>query len=110
MVSINDILQVDKIDGVKEYILVDDKGQIISHDIKHPEKMAKLVCVCLQNSLAIAKIKLKFLFFARKTKNNIYVFPVGKCGLGVVKHQSMSDMIFAEKIIHFLNNLISESN
>lgn len=108
MVSFNDIEQVGKIEGVKEYILVDEKGKIIFENIKEPDQMAKMISECLKNALMIAKNRLKYLSFSRKTNNDIYVFPIGGFGLGVVKHQAMTEMVFVQKIIQFLNNLLNK--
>lgn len=106
MVNFNDIEQVGQIDGVKAYILVNEDGKIIFQNIEAPEQMAKMISVCLKNGLAVAKNRLKYLYFSRKTKNDIYIFPVGRFGLGVVKHQEMGDIVFAQKIIQFLNDLV----
>ncbi|MBU1194753.1 MAG: hypothetical protein KKE62_16555 [Proteobacteria bacterium] len=106
MVDFNDIEQVGQIDGVKAYILVNEKGKIIFQNIEAPEKMAHMISVCLKNAFAIAKNRLKYIYFPLPTKNDIYIFPVGRFGLGVVKHQKISNMVFVQKIIQFLNKLV----
>ncbi len=108
MVTLQDILQIRDIQGVDEYILVNHKGQVMAHDIEQPEQVAKMVLVCAQNSWAIAKTRLKYTIFSRKSKKDILIFPVGNFNLGVVKHQTMNDMIFASKVIQFLNNLLNK--
>ena len=102
---LNKFMQISKISGVDQYILVDQKGKITAHDIKDTEKTAKMVFSCGQNSFGINKDKSPYLIFPRENKKKIYIFPVGNYYLGVVKSKLIDNLTFVDNIVSFLKDL-----
>ena len=106
MTPLEKFKQISKIDGVDQYILVNPKGNIASHDIKNPEKAANIVLLCGQNSFAIGKAHFKYLVFSRENHKNFFIFPVGKYYLGVVKKNDVNNFILADNIMNFLKTFL----
>ncbi len=105
MVTLEKFNQIINIDGVDQYILVDNNNNIITHDIKNPGKLADIVITCGKNSYAIGKTQFKYLIFSRTCKKNIFIFPVGNYYLGVVKSQNIGNITLANNIDNFLKGL-----
>ncbi len=59
-------MQISKVSGVDQYILVDQKGKITAHDIKDAERTADMVFSYGRNSFSINKSKSQYLIFPRK--------------------------------------------
>lgn len=100
--KISDII---KISGVDQYIFVDKKGTIAAHAIKDPQKVARIVHFCGQNSLAIGKTQLKYTIFSRNNQKDLLIFPVANYSLGVVKQKNTNSVALADNIIKFLEDL-----
>ena len=98
-------LQISKVSGVDQFILVNQKGKITAHDIKDPERTGDIVFSCGQKSSRIHKSNSKYSIFARKNQKNIFIFPVGNYYLGVVKLENTDDSVLADNIIKFLKDL-----
>ena len=108
MATIEDFMQISKVIGVDQYIFIDHKGNIIAHDIKHPERAAIMVFSCGQNSYGIGKTRLNYVLFPRENKKNFFIFPIGKYYLGVVKEQSINNLDLTTNIANFLNGLLKK--
>ena len=106
--ALEKFLQISKVSGVDQYILVDQKGKITAHDIKDSEKTADMVFSYGQNSFSINKSKSQYLIFSRKNQKNIFIFPVGNYYLGVIKSKFIDDSALADNIIKFLKDLSKE--
>jgi hypothetical protein len=105
MTTLEDFNKISNVDGVDQYILIDNKQNIITHDIENPDKVASIITTCGKNSYAIAKTQLKYLIFSRSCKNNIFIFPVGNYYLGVVKSKNIENITLANNIDNFLKAL-----
>ena len=101
-------MQITAVTGVDQYIVVDHKGQIVSHDIKDSERSAGMVFSCGRNACAIGKTRLKYVLFPRKNHKNFFIFPVGNYYLGVVKEQSIDNLVLTDNIATFLIGLLNE--
>ncbi len=104
--TLEKFIQISKIAGVDQYILVDQKGNIAAHDIKNSERVARMILSCGQNSFAIGKTLLKYVVFSRQNQKNIFIFPVGNYYLGVVKQTNIDNFVLVNNIIKFLKNLL----
>jgi hypothetical protein len=98
-------MQISNVSGVDQYILVNQKGKIIAHDIKDPEKTADMVFSCGQKSFSMNKNKSQYLIFSGKNKKNIFIFPVGNYYLGVIKSNIVDNSALTDNIIKFLKDL-----
>ena len=101
-------MQISKVSGVDQYILVNQKGKIIAHDIENSEKTADMVFSFGQNSFSINKSKSKYLIFPGKNQEYIFIFPVGNYYLGVVKSKLVDNLALTDNIIKFLKDLGKE--
>lgn len=105
MIFSETFLQISKIEGVDEYIFIDNRGNIAAHDINDPQKVSGMVFSCGRHIRAIGKDKFKYAVFSRKTKKNIIIFPVGNYFLGVVKHEKTDTLVLVNIILKFLQEL-----
>ena len=105
MTTLEAFNKVANLEGVDQYILVDHKQNIITHDIKNPDKIANMITACGKNSSAIAKTQLKYLIFSRNCKQNFFIFPVGNYYLGVIKSKNIESITLANNIDNFLKDL-----
>jgi len=103
------LLNLFKIAGIEQYILVDQKGNIAAHNIKDPEKIARIVISCAKNAFAIGKPNMEYVIFSGKNQRNFFIFPAGNSYLGVIKQQNISDITFTDNILNFLKNLGSNT-
>ena len=108
MIFSETFLQISNIEGVDEYIFMDDGGNIAAHDIKDPQKVSGVVFACAQNIRAIGKDNFKYAFFSRKNKRDIIIFPVGNYSLGVVKQEKTDTCVLVNIILKFLQELPSK--
>lgn len=102
---IKHILLVTKIQGVANYIFVDNQGNVIVHNLKDYEQTGKIIAFCGKNALSIGKSRLKYLAFPRKSKEDLFIFPVGKYYLGVIKQKNTTTVKLTNNILDFLNSL-----
>lgn len=106
MATLKEFLRISKLTGVDQYLIVDHTAKVVAHDIKDPQKLAKIIFSCGQNCFAIGKTQFKYLIFSRKNQKNIFIFPVGNYYLGVVKSKTVDNFILADNIINFLKGLV----
>ena len=100
-------LEISKIEGVDEYIFMDNFGNIAAHDIKDPQKVSGMVFSCGRNIRAVGKDNFKYAIFSRKNKKDIIIFPVGNYFLGVVKQKKTETLVLVNMILKFLQELLS---
>ena len=110
MTTLKEFIQISKLTGVDQYILVDCKGKIAAHDMKNPERVAGMVFSCGRNSFAIGKALFRYVIFFRKNQKNIFIFPVGNYYLGVVKQTNVNNFVLADNIIKFLKGLLKKKS
>ena len=108
MTSLKTFKQIARLSGVDQYILVDRQGKIAAHDIKNPERAARMVLTCGQNSSIIGKTRFKQIMFSRQNQKNIFIFPVGKYYLGVVKQKQIDNITLADNVGNFLDRILNK--
>lgn len=99
-------LQISMIQGVDQYIFLDNKGNIAAHEIKDPQKASEMVFSCGQNILVVGKNRFKYAVFSRKNKKDIIIFPIGNYSLGVVKQKDADTLVLVDLILKFLHELL----
>lgn len=105
MVFSENFLQISKIEGVDQYIFIDDQGNIAAQDIKDPLNISAMVFSCGQNICAVGRDKFKYAVFSRENKKNVLIFPVGNYLLGVVKQADTETLVLVNRILKFLQEL-----
>jgi hypothetical protein len=98
-------LQIATIQGVDQYIFVDDKGDIAAHAIKDPLKASAMVFSCCKNIQAVGKNRFKFALFSRENKKDLILFPLGNYYLGVVKKEKTEPLVLVELILRFIREI-----
>lgn len=101
-------LQISKIEGVDEYIFMDNRGNIAAHDIKDSQKVSGMVFACGQNICVIGRDKFKYAVFSRKNKRDMIIFPVGNYFLGVVKQKKTETLVLVDIILNFFQEQYSK--
>jgi len=99
------LLNLSKTVGVEQYIIVDQKENIAAHNIRDPEKIARIIISCAKNAFAIGKPNMEYVIFPGNNQRNFFIFPAGNSYLGVIKQQNISDITLTDNILNFLKNL-----
>lgn len=111
MICIDDIVKIADVPGVAGYILVSPDGKSAAHNaVIDPETLAHIISACIQNTLSFAGSGLNFICFSRKNNQSMYLFPVGRYCLGVIKETQAQHHAFIKQIIEFLNHLVTHSD
>lgn len=108
MTSLKTFMQIAKLPGVDQYILVDRQGKIAAHDIKTPEQAATMVLTCGLNSEVIGRTRFEQIIISRQNQKNIFIFPVGKYYLGVVKQKQIDNIRLVNHIGKFLDRILNK--
>lgn len=105
MAKLEDFKKIIEIHEVKNYILVTDTGTIVMHRSPSPETLAGLVVSCGKSCKGPEKWCSGFLMVARQNQENLFVFPVGRYYLGVMKQATASNTSLVKKVLLFLRSL-----
>lgn len=108
MATLKELITISQADGVDQFIFVNKQGTIKVHDIKRPERAAKIVSTCGKHSSAIGKIGFKYLIFPRKNQKSFFIFPVGEYFFGVIKQSSLSDKSLVENVLKLTKELLKK--
>ncbi|CCK80568.1 conserved uncharacterized protein [Desulfobacula toluolica Tol2] len=100
------MIQIANLTGVDQYIFVDQKGKIATHNIQDPKKTADMVFFCGKHLHAIGKTRLSHVIFSRKNQKDFFIFPFGDYYLGVIKKKSIDNFVLTENIIKFTKDLL----
>jgi hypothetical protein len=103
------LLNLSKTVGVEQYIIVDQMENIAAHNIRDPEKIARIIISCAKNAFAIGKPNIEYVIFHGNNQRNFFIFPAGNSYLGVIKQQNISDITLTDNILNFLKNLGSNT-
>ncbi len=90
--------QIKKINGIDQYIIVRQDGNIAAHNMKKPDKTGETVFFCGCSARAIGKDQFRFLIFSRKSKKDLFIFPAGRYYLGVIKDKNTDTAGLVRKI------------
>jgi hypothetical protein len=103
------LLNLSKTVGVEQYIIVDQMENIAAHNIRDPEKIARIIISCAKNAFAIGKPNIEYVIFPGNNQRNFFIFPAGNSYLGVIKQHNISDITLTDNILNFLKNLGSNT-
>ncbi len=107
--------------GFHQFILIDSEGGIIQQEIKptkpsssvqpQVQTLANLIITIKNSASVIGKDKFKTFIVSRKNGRNIFIFPVGKFYLGVIKSTNVNETLNIDDQLNRLvntqlNNLI----
>ena len=99
---------IGRIKGVDQYVLVDNRGNIMIHDMTEFENVAEVVWSCGRSLSVLGKKKFKYAVFLRKNKNDFLIFPVGRYYLGVVERKGCVTAEVADAVMDFLNTRLGK--
>lgn len=102
---------IKRIKGVESYIVLNDKGKILSfnEELRAPKKLSRLVYFCGRKSSILGKNHFKYMSFIRKNRKNVLIFPFENYYLGVIKKAGSTSSETAEAVLDFLNILVGKS-
>lgn len=95
---------ISHINGVTEYILVDQLGKILTHNTQQPQKTAASVLACAQISFQDDKNPLDYVSFSRNNENRFFIFMAETNFLGIIKQLNMDDSELITNILTTLKN------
>lgn len=105
MIQTSTLKTIGSLQGVAQFVVADPQGKIIAGNAEQPTRFAKTVGICGKKFAAMGKTGFKYAVFDRKNNCHLFIFPVGKYYLGVVKEQKIKSKILYESIIKFLADL-----
>ncbi len=108
MPLIKDLDKISTLKGIKQYIVTDRHGNIITQKTDTPETMARIVTLCGKNFYAIGKSNFKSSVFSRKNRQDLFIFPVGKYYLGVIKEKDNNSYALTDTIVDFLTEVMKK--
>lgn len=103
-------LDIVKVRGVDNYILIRDDGRIISHNVKNPEPVSKLVVDTGHYCLDIQEKGLgKFNHIIMNSRNGerLIVFPMGKFFAGIVSNSKVDGSETIAGVFTFLKKIVA---
>lgn len=102
------MIKVARLEGVDHYILADGKGEVIIHNLKDYQKMGQMISFCGNQAVSLGRNRLQFLTFKREYDNDLFIFPIGKYYLGVVKDTQVKADELTTTLLKFLDGLREE--
>ena len=106
----DEFLQIAKVKGVDQYILLDNRGKIMATTMKHAEQVSHMVFNCGQNISTIGRSNFKYAVFSKKNGKDILIFPVGNYTLGMVKQKNIAAQVVVDAVFMFFNTLLKKKN
>lgn len=100
-----DMIKVARLEGVDRYILVDENGEVIIHNMNAYQNIGALIAQCGKQSYPIGKHRIRFLTFKRTYRNDLFIFPIGNYYLGVIKDTQIPAAELAGTILNFIDSL-----
>ncbi len=100
-------LNLSKTVGVEQYIIVNQKGDIAAHNIKNPEKIARIILSCAKNAFAIGKPNMEYVVFPGNNQKKFFIFLAGNSYLGVIKQKDISDAALTDNLLNLLIDIDS---
>lgn len=110
MATAKDFAGLDEIEGVSQYVLVREDGQVISENSQDALKLATTIvnsgkhCDSLGDDLN--RSRYVYCSVERTSGNDIIVFSLGLYFLGIVKHPDSDPQQLADTVIAFLKGLL----
>lgn len=105
--------RLSKIAGIKNYILVRQDGEIMTHNFEeeNPETISSIL---LFTTLNCEKIKagfgfrnLKYLTVSKENNENLFIFPLDKYFLGIMQHPTVDSIDLLKELSAFVNAIVS---
>ena len=95
--------KIGSLKAVKNYMVVDKKGDINFSNFPHPDNIAFMILNCSKNMEIKGHSNVQYQFFAFGD-DHFLIFPVGNQYLGVVKNRGTSTSVLAKSILKFLDS------
>ena len=102
MATIDEFCRIAAVEGVKNFILVRDDGEIAAWNMETPEKIADMVLRCGRNPERVGTARYRYLVFRRKSGEHFFIFPVGNYYLGVVKEKEIDSGLLVDGVLNFI--------
>lgn len=102
MSVLQQLMQIGKMDGVDQYVIITEQGQpaaVKIRDISDPEKM---LASCCNAFFEIGKTRFNSCIVRRTSQQDFFIFPAGKYFIGVIKHKDFDSNNLTQKISSFL--------
>ena len=94
---------IGRVEGVDNYVLVDDRGNILTHDMESPALFARLVHLWGQRLSTLGGKNFKYASLSRASSRDVLMFPVGNYYLGVVKQTGVDNVQLADAVMKLLD-------
>ena len=105
MATIDEFLEIATVEGVKNYILVRNDGEIVARDVEEAEALAALALRCGLGADRIGTARYRYLAFRRKGGEDLFIFPVGNYYLGVIKERNIDGARLVDGVQDFIKAL-----
>lgn len=102
MATINSLKEITKVAGVRQYMLLGPTGKIIAHNMEGHILISSMIISCLTICKTIKKIQFRYLIFTQKDNRDLFLFPVGKYYLGIIKKSEYKAAQLPKNIYKFI--------
>ena len=106
MATMGEFLRITEIEGVKDYILVRNDGEIAARNVSEPEAMARLVLSCGSGPEKIGTKRYRYQAFRRRGGEDFFIFPLGNYYFGVVKYGDTDGALLVARVLEFIKTLL----
>jgi len=105
--------QIGLISGVESFVLVQQSGEVVTHNMNNPDDLASMVTICGIGSNAIMQTvgfsHFRHMMFNRIDSRNFMVFFLDRYFLGIQQVSGTDDQQLSAEIYDFLKNLIEQN-
>ncbi len=110
MATAKDFSKIGEIEGVANFLLVRDDGQVVSGNFDDTVSISSTIIntgkICDSFSEDLSNRRYIYFCVERTNGENIFVFSLGRYFLGVIKHQQADPALLSDSIVRFLKALL----
>ncbi len=108
MANITDLEKIVDIDGVDQYILLDQGGQLLSHNMDNHIILSSMIISCASICRFINQQHFNYLVFAQEDDKDFFIFMIGKHYLAVTKKAECRAQDLPVSIASFIEHLVEK--
>lgn len=112
MPTILDFAKIVKVEGVKNFILIRKDGQVMTHNMEHPESLSPFIVLCGLNADAIGlSLELQQMVnitVMRENKEHLHIFPAGNYFAAVFQQADAYTPDVVKSISKFIGTVITQ--
>lgn len=105
------ILDIVKIPGIRQYLLIKEEGQVVSHNISRPETVAPQLKLAGLGCRELVPEKFyggfRYMILEQESDDPLVLFKLGTCFLGVWSDRTVRTAVMIKEVMRFLAEITS---